>query len=87
MSSEAKKAIKTYITFNVNSEITKEKADEICKHFYYHNHSKYVSEVLGRMVSSGELIRKARGLYIKGPNFFEKQKTEPIDENQLNLFQ
>lgn len=84
MSSNSKKAIKEYLA--KNTEITKEKADQLCQHFYYHNHSKYVSEVLGRMVSSGELIRKARAIYIKGHNFFEKGKEEPKDENQLNLF-
>ena len=57
--------------------ITTEEANNLLAHFYYHNHQHYVSEILGRMVRSGELIREKRGHY--------KLKSN-IKPNQLNLF-
>ena len=43
--------------------LTKERADQLLKHYYYCNHSKYVSEILTRLVRAGLLIRINRGLY------------------------
>ena len=60
-----------------HGKITTEEANNLLAHFYYHNHQHYVSEILGRMVRSGELIREKRGHY--------KLKSN-IKPNQLNLF-
>ena len=60
-----------------DGKITTEEANNLLAHFYYCNHQHYVSEILGRMVRSGELIREKRGHY--------KLKSN-IKPNQLNLF-
>ena len=60
-----------------DGKITTEEANNLLAHFYYHNHQHYVSEILGRLVRSGELIREKRGHY--------KLKSD-INPNQLTLF-
>lgn len=60
-----------------DGKITTEEANNLLAHFYYHNHQHYVSEILSRLVKSGELIREKRGHY--------KLKSD-ITLNQLTLF-
>ncbi len=44
-------------------QITTAQAVALLGHGYYHNGQKYVSEILGRMVKRGALIRVKRGVY------------------------
>jgi hypothetical protein len=61
-------------------QITKKEADELLKGHYYYNHSKYVSEVLARMVSAGILQR------IKVGTYRLTEHSPYKDEQQADLF-
>ena len=47
-----------------HGQITKKEADELLKPYYYFNHSKYVSEILQKMVMAKILCRSMRGRYL-----------------------
>jgi len=60
-----------------NGRITKQEADGLLNRYYYHNGSKYVSEILKRLVDSGKFIRPKTGLYVIGNG---KKKTDPLPD-------
>jgi hypothetical protein len=65
-----------------DGQLTTKIANEMLEHFYYHNHEKYVSEILGRMVKNGSLVRVKPGLFELGT----RKHSEPIIVNQSKLF-
>lgn len=65
-----------------NGQITTKIANQMLEHFYYHNHEKYVSEILGRMVKNGSLNRVKNGLYELGSG----KKSNYVINNQGGLF-
>lgn len=73
-------AILDYVRTNGN--ITTAVANQMLKAFYYHNHEKYISEILGRMVKNGSLNRVKNGLYELGSG----KKSDYVVTNQPNLF-
>jgi predicted transcriptional regulator of viral defense system len=60
-------------------QLTKKEADKLLEKYYYYNHSKYVSEVLARMVSAGIMERIKVGVYRL------KEASPYKDEDQLKL--
>jgi hypothetical protein len=44
-------------------QLTKQEADKLLESHYYYNHSKYVSEVLARLVSAKIMERVKVGIY------------------------
>lgn len=61
-------------------ELTKQEADALLEKFYYYNHSKYVSEVLARLVSAKVIERVKTGVY-------RLREHSPYKvENQTKLF-
>ena len=61
-----------------NNEITKKDAVKLIGHHYYHNASKYVGEIISRMVNTGTLTRIKNGSFRLGPG-------TPFIENQIEL--
>lgn len=53
--------------------------------WYYHNASKYIGEILGRMVEAGMIIRVKKGLY-RLPDLGTDTPRPPADEHQMTLF-
>lgn len=77
---------KQILDFALKNEnrITKKQAVELIGSYYYHNASKYVGEVLSRMVSSKLLKRIKNGLF--EINNEKKQTVKGISNpNQLEL--
>jgi hypothetical protein len=58
------KAIIDYVL--QNGSITSKVAYEMLGDFYYHNHEKYIGEILGRLVASGKLVRVKPGYFELG---------------------
>lgn len=64
-----------------NDGITTAQAVDLIGHHYYHNATKYVSEMLGRLVKSKHLERIKPGHFKIG-----KAKIEITDPSQISLF-
>lgn len=82
MKSQKQKTIISYI-LNGRGEIKTSEANDLFRHQYHHNHEKYISEVLTRMVRKGYLQRVKRGVYKLGPAMKRPVKSIP---NQSSLF-
>lgn len=65
-------------------KITKKEAVKLIGNTYYHNGSKYVGEVLSRMVKQKFLVRVKPGLYEIGKG--NRESPLPKDDKQINLF-
>jgi hypothetical protein len=61
-------------------ELTKQEADGLLKGFYYYNHSKYVSEVISRLVHAKVLERVKTGVYRL------REHSPYKEDNQISLF-
>lgn len=62
--------------------ITTKLANEMLAGYYYHNHEKYVSELLTRLVKSGKLVRVKVGVYELGT----RKVSMDVEANQSELF-
>lgn len=49
-----------------DGQITSQTAYEMLSAYYYHNHEKYIGEILSRMVKSGKFIRVKPRLFQLG---------------------
>lgn len=74
---DKQKALLVYARANDN-KITKKEAVKLIGHHYYHNASKYVGEILSRMVNAGTLTRIKQGSFQLGTG-------TPFIENQIEL--
>lgn len=64
-----------------DGQITSQTAYQLLAAYYYHNHEKYIGEILSRMVKSGKLMRVKPGLFQLG-----KGKADVVIKNQGGLF-
>jgi len=64
-----------------DGKLTSQTAYEMLSAYYYHNHEKYIGEILSRMVKAGKLIRVKPGLFEIG-----KGKSDVVIKNQEVLF-
>ncbi len=83
MISEKQKSILEHIT--QNGSITKKKAVELIGHNYYHNASKYVGEVLSRMVNRKLIKRIKPGLFERGDLSGEKDEVFNPNQTEMNF--
>lgn len=66
-----------------HGQITSNNAYQLLNSFYYHNHEKYIGEILSRMVNAGKLVRIKTGVFEIGNG---KVNTELVIKNQESLF-
>lgn len=78
-------AKKLYLYILKNGETSKAKISEAFSHLYYHNASKYIGEILGRLVKSGQLFRVKTGIYTVNPDFKVLKPKTKINPNQTEL--
>jgi len=70
---------RSIIRYIGDKEVSKKDIVTKYRHWYYHNASFHIGNVLSRMVNSDKLIRVRKGYY--------KNLTEPKkSQNQLDLF-
>lgn len=82
MSINKQKHILNFIREHENDEVKRSDIVVRFKHWHYHNGSKYISEILYRMICNGKLKKARFGYYKLGSGI----KPEIVIENQLGLF-